>query len=160
MLSVFVSYCCHNKLPQTYWLKATPTYLSVCRPEAWIQRAASFWRLHCVLVAQLCLTLCDPMDCSTPGSSVHGISQARIPEWVAIPSSRGSSWPRDRAWVSCIAGRFFTKVSISLHFLASRGCLHAMTHVPFPLFSKPGIFFPKWAEEKTFPTTRENLLRW
>ena len=45
--------------------------------------------------AQLCLTLCDPMDCSLPGSSVHGISQARILEWVAISSSRGSSQPRD-----------------------------------------------------------------
>ena len=45
----------------------------------------------CVLVAQLCLTLCDPVDYSLPGSSVHGISQARILEWVAVPSSRGSS---------------------------------------------------------------------
>ena len=44
-----------------------------------------------VLVAQLCLTHCDPMDCSPPGSSVHGILQARILEWVAIPFSRGSS---------------------------------------------------------------------
>ena len=47
------------------------------------------------------------MDCSPPGSSVHGILQARILEWVAIPFW-GSSQPRDRAWVSCIAGRFFT----------------------------------------------------
>ena len=46
--------------------------------------------------AQLCYTLCDPMDCSLPGSSVHGILQARILEWVAISSSRGSSQPRDR----------------------------------------------------------------
>ena len=52
-------------------------------------------------VAQLCLTLCDPMDRSPPGSSVHGILQARILEWVAIPSSRGSSQPRDRTCVSC-----------------------------------------------------------
>ena len=58
--------------------------------------------------AQLCLTLCDPMDCSLPGSSVHGILQARILEQVAISFSRGSSWPRDRTQVSCIAGRFFT----------------------------------------------------
>ena len=48
------------------------------------------------------------MDCSLPGSSVHGILQARILEWVAISFSRGSSWPRDRTPVSCIAGRFFT----------------------------------------------------
>ena len=58
--------------------------------------------------AQLCLTLCDPMDCSLPGSSVHRIFQAKIPEWVAMPSSRKSSQPRDQTWVSCIAGRFFT----------------------------------------------------
>ena len=43
------------------------------------------------------------MDCSPPGSSVHGILQVRILEWVAIPSSKGSSWPRDRTWISCIA---------------------------------------------------------
>ena len=61
-----------------------------------------------VLVAQLCLTLCDPMDCSPPGSSVHGILQARILEWVAIPFSRGSSQPRDWTQVSCTASRFFT----------------------------------------------------
>ena len=48
-----------------------------------------------VKVAQSCLTLCDPMDCSPPGSSVHGILQARTLEWVAMPSSRGSSQPRD-----------------------------------------------------------------
>ena len=51
----------------------------------------------CVLVdTQSCLTLCDPMDCSPPGSSVHGIPQARILEWVAMPFSKGSSQPRDR----------------------------------------------------------------
>ena len=51
-----------------------------------------------VLVIQLCLTLCDPTDCSSPGSSVHGILQARILEWGAIPFSRVSSQPRDRTW--------------------------------------------------------------
>ena len=56
-----------------------------------------------VSVAQSCLILCDPTDCSPLGSSVHGIPQARILEWVAIPFSRGSSWPRDWAQVSCIA---------------------------------------------------------
>ena len=61
-----------------------------------------------VLVAQWYPTLCDPMDYSPPGSSVHGILQARIVEWVAISYSRGSSWPRDQTQVSCIAGRFFT----------------------------------------------------
>ena len=59
-------------------------------------------------VAQSCPTLCDPMDCSLPGFSVHGIFQARVLEWVAISFSRGSSWPRDWTQVSCIAGRRFT----------------------------------------------------
>ena len=58
-------------------------------------------------VAQSCSTLCDPMDCSPSGSSVHGILQARILEWVAISFSRGSSQPRDRIQVSRIAGRRF-----------------------------------------------------
>ena len=48
------------------------------------------------LVTQLCPTLWDPIDCSPPGSSVHGILQAKILEWVAIPFPMGSSWPRDR----------------------------------------------------------------
>ena len=61
----------------------------------------------CHWVAQSCLTLCHPVGCSPPGSSVHAILQARIQEWVAMPSSRGSSWPRDSTQVSCIAGRFF-----------------------------------------------------
>ena len=61
-----------------------------------------------MLVAQSCLTLCDPMDCSPPGFSVHGILQAGILEWRAIPFSRGFSQPRDQTWVSHSAGRFFT----------------------------------------------------
>ena len=61
----------------------------------------------CYLVAQSCLTLCDPMDCSLPGSSVHGSSQARILEWVVISFSRESSWSRDRTQVFCLAGNFF-----------------------------------------------------
>ena len=58
----------------------------------------------------LCLvaTLCNPMDCGPPSSTVHKILQARILEWAAMPSSRGSSQPRDWTEVSCIAGRFFT----------------------------------------------------
>ena len=59
-------------------------------------------------VTQSCLTLCNPMDYRLPGSSIHGIFQARVLEWVAISFSRGSSWPRDWTWVFCIAGRCFT----------------------------------------------------
>ena len=60
------------------------------------------------LVTQSCLTLCDPMDCSLPGSSVYGILQARVLEWVAISFSSGSSQSRNWTQISCIAGRFFT----------------------------------------------------
>ena len=60
-----------------------------------------------VFVAQPCPTVCNPMDCRS-GSSAHGILQARILEWVAIPFSRGSSQPRDQTQVSYIADRFFT----------------------------------------------------
>ena len=59
-------------------------------------------------VTQSCLTLCDPMDCSVAGSSVHGIFQTRMLEWVAVAFSKGSSQPRDQTQVSCISGEFFT----------------------------------------------------
>ena len=59
-------------------------------------------------VAQSCPTLCNHMGCSPPGSSVHGILQVRILEWVAFPFSRGSSQPRDQSQLSHTAGRFFT----------------------------------------------------
>ena len=68
----------------------------------------------CVYVAVLCFitqscpTLCDPIDCSSPEASVHGILQARTLEWVAIPFSRESSQPRGQTQISCIAGGFFT----------------------------------------------------
>ena len=66
-----------------YKLPYPPEFICLCR----------------CLVAQSCPTLCDPMDCSLPDSSVHGIVQARILEWVAIPFSRGSSWPRDQTYL-------------------------------------------------------------
>ena len=59
-------------------------------------------------VTQSCPTLCNPMDCSLPDSSIHGIFQTRILKWVAVFFSRESSQPRDQTWVSCIAGRLFT----------------------------------------------------
>ena len=59
-----------------------------------------------VVVTQSCPTLCDRVDCSLPGSFVHGILQARVLEWVAIPFSKGSSWPKNWTRVSWITGRF------------------------------------------------------
>ncbi|CAI9159961.1 unnamed protein product [Rangifer tarandus platyrhynchus] len=64
--------------------------------------------MHAVLSHFSRVQLCDPMDCSPPGASVHGIFQTRILGWVAMPSFRGSSPPRDRTRVSCTGGRLFT----------------------------------------------------
>ena len=73
------------------------------------RRKANHFILLClVLVTQSCPTLHYRMDYSPPGSSVHGILQARILEWIAVSFSRGSSWFRNRSRISCIIGRFFT----------------------------------------------------
>ena len=81
-----------------------PLSLTPLRPDLRSYPELSWW-FSC---AKSRLTLCFPMDCSLPGSSVQRTSQARILEWVAISFSRGSSWPRNWTQVSCIAGRFFT----------------------------------------------------
>ena len=81
---------------------------TVCKQMSTISLV--FWAINnhtcmCAKSLQPCLTLCNSVDCGLPGSSVHGILQARILEWVAIPSSRGSSWPRDQthiSYISCI----------------------------------------------------------
>ena len=72
---------------------------------SWGQQAICVCECVC---AQPRPTLSNPMDCSPPGSSEHGIFQTRILEWVDIASSRGSSWPRDQTHISCLAGWFFT----------------------------------------------------
>ena len=101
------------------------------------------WHLVCVSVAQLCLTLCESMACSLPDSSVHGVLQARILEWVAISSSRGSSLPRDWSQVSCTAGRFFTVWATSEAQLLTY--IVELSHIPFipPLSSRNRILGPK-----------------
>ena len=68
--------------------------------------------MHSINVSQAPLTLCGSMDCSPPGSSVHGSLQARILEWVTISVSGGSSRFRNRTHISCIAGGFFTAESL------------------------------------------------
>ena len=76
---------------------------SLLRPQTLVSPSIPPF-LKCVCsVDQSCLTLCDPMDCSPSGSSVHEILQARILEWVAISSSRGAFWLRDQVHVSCIS---------------------------------------------------------
>ena len=101
----------------TFWLLWIMLYergytnnLSPCSQFFEYIPRSGFAELHgaTILFAQLCLTLCDPKDCSLPDFSVHGFLQTRILEWLAIPISVVSSWPQDRTQFSCIAGRFFT----------------------------------------------------
>ena len=96
---------------QRSWLEPEVLLLPSC--VTWndlLETQFPFLWMSCTC-AQLCPTLCHLMDGSPPGSSVHGILQARIPEPVAISSSRGSSWPRDQTHASCVScttRRFFT----------------------------------------------------
>ena len=103
------------------------------------------WLLHS------CLTLCDPMDCSLPGASVHGILCARILEWVAVCFSRRSSQLRDQSSISCIAGRFFTTEPPGkpLNILPSHNWSNKVTKLVFlgwliisiPVFQNPILYF-------------------
>ena len=114
-LSISAAGCLHHSIHLcTAYLISSPHSVSSERSEVPSQCwAPSF----CYLVSQSCLTLCDPTDCSPPGSSVHGISQVRVLEWAAISSSRGSAPPRDQTHVSCI-GRWIlypwaTKIALN-----------------------------------------------
>ena len=118
-----VTICHHRKLLQYYWLYSPyctfhlpdiyflpgSFYLLISLSLAYFIHFPTFSLLKVkVLVAQLCLTLCDPMNCSLLGSSVYGILQARILEWVGVPFSRGSSQTGEWTQVSHTADRFFT----------------------------------------------------
>ena len=96
--------------------------------------------LSCVLVAQSCPTFCDLIDCSPPGSSVHGILQARILEWVSVPSSRRSSRLRDWALVSyipCLAKWF-------LYYMHHLGSPWVTTGSVFSIWRNVWIFSTVW----------------
>ena len=92
------------KLLSRVWLFVTPWTAAFQAPPSMGFSRQEYWRCVCVHTKslQLCLTLCNPMDCSPSGSSIHGILQARILEWVAMHSSRGSCQPRDHTHVSYI----------------------------------------------------------
>ena len=130
---IFISHACHH-------LKIGRKKKEKKREDSHMTRSWGYsrsgrssstaWKWVGWLVPALCTkslpTLCDSMDCSPPGSSVHGILQASTLEWVAIPFSRGSSWPRDWTWasyVSCI-GRwvFFITRSTWVPALVSLIC--------------------------------------
>ena len=110
-----------------WWSRASPRALAFGKPwlggtrrGLWLYSVGPILPylppLGCVQLLQLCPTVCDPMDCSLPGSSVHGIFPARILEWVAIPFSKGSSWPRDQTRISCD----FCTCRWALHHWATR----------------------------------------
>ena len=89
----------------------------------------------CCLVTKLGLTLCDPIDCSLPDSSIHGISQARIQEWVVISFSRGSSWPRDGTQVCSHCRQ-------TLYHLSHQGSPRALKYrdlTPYWIYQPSGI---------------------
>ena len=99
----------HLNHPESFKMLPVSKYImSTKDTENFPSLYRNFWsEVKSSQVTQSCPTLCDPVDYSPPGSSVHGILQARILEWVAISFSRGSSWPKDRTQVSHIAGRCF-----------------------------------------------------
>ena len=115
-------------------------------------------------VVQSCPTVCDAMDCSLPGSSVHGIFQAIVLEWIAISFSSKSSWPRDGTQVSCTVDRHFTiwatreVQSFDELYLASGGLLWNEEYWPFPLTgefssikSSKDIMCILWGRIRTVP---------
>ena len=108
-----------------------------------------------------CSTLCNPVDCSLSGSSVHGILQARVLEWVAVPFSKGFSQPRDRTWLSCIASRFFTIWATRKAHLFAHWCLICLSSLVSQMVKNPpeiqktwtGLLGQKFSLEKRMATT-------
>ena len=98
-----------------------------------------FWVKMLVILSSA--TLCDPMDCSQPGSSVLGISQANIQEWVAIRFFRISSLPRDRTWVSCIAGRLFTSAGNPSLFGKEKFLFYSFYFYSYHYYVLPSTYF-------------------
>ena len=87
---------------ENWWLWVFPLARLVCKECVWMCACLQGFETIVVLVAKLCPSFCDPMNYNPQGSSVHGISQARLLEWVAISFSRGSSQTRDRTCISCV----------------------------------------------------------
>ena len=115
--SIFKSHRPMTSLLSVHWMGLLPlcSWSEELKDELW-NPANKVSRPTERLITQLGPTLCNPMDYSPPGSSVCGVLQARILEWVAIPFSSGSSRSRDRIWVSCTAGRFFLFIYLFIYF--------------------------------------------
>jgi len=142
----FVLVFCHSLCPELFWLLPV-TQLSVQmspsqRVFSWLPVRKDLPLSHIALpdflpnafsfffsVAKSCLTLCNPMGCSLPHSSVHGIFQARILAWVAISSSRESSWPRDPMLVFTLEGGFFPTESPGKPYYTQTYFIHLMDYI-------------------------------
>ena len=115
-------YPCSN--PCSLWIRpfmAKKNFADMIKLRLWRYKITLYYLHLCVHTKshQSCSALCDPMDCSLPNSSVHGILQARILKWVAMPSSRGSSQPRDQthiSYVSCIGKWGFLVFCVCVFF--------------------------------------------
>ena len=113
--------------------------------------------IHASKSLQSCPTLCDPIDCSPPGSSVHGILQARILEWVAISYSRGSSQPRDWTHVSDIS---YTGKQVFFFFLFSTGATSKLTALPSFIFLGTWFISLLITHLTTFPLLSHHPANW
>ena len=149
--------------------------LFICRSENVLETTLQLKSESEVKLLSRVRTLCDPMDCSLPGSSVHGIFQARVLEWVAISFSRGPSQPKDRTWISCIADRCFTIWSpyIYIHshiythtYVCMYVCINEpLHHTPTTLhqlhfqFVKLNLIFKKETEERKWRNKNFKNLR-
>ena len=112
---------------------------------------------------QLCLILCGPVVCGLPGSSVHGILQERILEWVAMPSSRESLWYRDRACISggsCIVGGFFITAAAAAKSLQSCPTLCDPIDGNPPGSTVPGILQARTLERVAFSFSNAWKQKW
>ena len=112
-----------------------------------------------VLVVQSCSNLCDPMDCSPLGSTVHGILQARILAWVAISSSSGSSQPRDWTWVSRTAGGRFTVWATRETIWANQSEKYVKSTPELQFSTQPMIFLARSYLNQPVPRWIDKLLR-
>ena len=130
--------------------------LSSCCYSIAVVSFLSFPNTICCKTSNFYLTLCDPIDFSLSGSSVHGIVQASVLEWIAVPFSKGSSQPRDRTQVSRIAGRFLT--------IWTTREAHLWTRIAFIAFWTTNIFFliapttsPQWYLSAIYPPSLKLL---
>ena len=107
-LTVWITTNCGNFLNRWEYQTTWSASWEICVQVRKQQLKPDMKQCVCVLSHSVVSDSCDPTDCSLPGSSVHGILQARTLEWVAVSFCRGSSQPRNQTWVSYIAGRLFT----------------------------------------------------